>query len=296
MYILVCPCILNPDLRARGITTPRDLELFSLARERCSRFGLDMVPLPCPESMYLGMDREPATFLDRLNTSEFDRLLDILEKETREIMRERGPPLCILGVNSSPACGVDTMYYGPGSAGRQGKRAGRGVFLSRFPDIPALDVEIFARYRIYLAAPLFTQAERDFNQKLFDILTSHYYQVYLPQEAGDDTCSRGHEAHREIYRKHLGALRSVDVVVAVIDGADADSGTAWEMGYAFGIGMPVIALRTDFRMAGRCEHVNLMLEQSATVVRTIEELLRELCAPAAGLQVEQQETNGNTTR
>ena len=254
-----------------------------------------MVPLPCPESMYLGMDREPATFLDRLNTSEFDRLLDILEKETREIIRERGPPLCILGVNSSPACGVDTMYYGPGSAGPQGKKAGRGVFLGRFPDIPALDVEIFANYRIYLAAPLFSEAERDFNRKLFKILTSHFFQVYLPQEAGDDTCSRGHEAHREIYRKHLGALRLVDVVVAVIDGADADSGTAWEMGYASGIGKPVIALRTDFRMAGRCEHVNLMLEQSATVVGSIEEVLRELCAPATGRPVEHQGADGDFT-
>ena len=273
MYILVCPCVLNPDLRARGITTPRDLELFSLARERCSRFGLEMVPLPCPESMYLGKEREPATFLDRLNTSEFEKLLDILEEETREIIRERGPPLCILGVNSSPACGVDTMYYGPGTAGCRGKKAGRGVFLSRFPDIPAIDVEIFARYRIYLAAPLFSQAERDFNQRLSDVLTSHHYLVYLPQEAGDDTCFRGHEAHREIYRNNLGALRSVDVVVAVVDGADADSGTAWEMGYANGIGTPVIALRTDFRMAGMCEHVNLMLEQSATVVGSIEEVL-----------------------
>jgi nucleoside 2-deoxyribosyltransferase/predicted secreted protein len=279
MYILVCPCILHPDLRARGITSPRDLELFSRAQERCRRFGLEMILLPCPESMYLGKEREPATFLDRLNTREFARLLDFLEKETREMIRERGSPLCILGVNSSPSCGVDTMYYGPGSAGPQGKKAGRGVFLDRFPDIPAIDVEIFARYHVYLAAPLFSEAERDFNRKLFDILTSHHFQVYLPQEAGDDTCSRSHEVHGEIYQKHVRALHSVDVVVAVVDGADADSGTAWEMGYAFGIRKPVIALRTDFRMAGRCEHVNLMIEQSATVVGTIEQLLLALGIP-----------------
>jgi nucleoside 2-deoxyribosyltransferase len=76
-----------------------------------------------------------------------------------------------------------------------------------------------------------------------------------------------------MFQKHVEAFRSIDIVVAVVDGADADSGTAWEMGYASGIGKPVIALRTDFRMAGRCEHVNLMLEQSATVVGTMEELL-----------------------
>ena len=281
MYILVCPCILSPDLRARGITSSRDLELFSRARERCQKFGLEMVPLPCPESMHLGNDREPATYLDRLNTREFDDLLDALEQQTREIIAERGPPLCILGVNSSPACGVDTMYYGPGSAGPAGKRAGRGVFLNRFPEIPAVDVEFFANYRIYLAAPLFSEAERDFNRKLYKILTSHFFQVYLPQEAGDDTCSRSHEAHREIFQKHVEAFRSIDIVVAVVDGADADSGTAWEMGYAYGTGKPVIALRTDFRMAGRCEHVNLMLEKSAKVVGSTGELLRVLRVPGA---------------
>jgi nucleoside 2-deoxyribosyltransferase len=281
MYILVCPCILNPDLRARGITSPADLESFARARERCRRFGLEMVPLPCPESIYLGDEREPATYLDRLDTQEFKDLLDVLEQQTREIIAKRGPPLCILGVNSSPACGVDTMYYGPGSAGPAGKRAGRGVFLNRFPEIPGLDVEFFAKYRIYLAAPLFSEAERDFNRKLYEILTFHFFEVYLPQDAGDDSCCRNHEAHREIFKKHVAAFRSIDIVVAVVDGADADSGTAWEMGYAVGTGKPVIALRTDFRMAGRCEHVNLMLEQSARVVVTIGELLQALRVPGA---------------
>ena len=69
------------------------------------------------------------------------------------------------------------------------------------------------------------------------------------------------------------------VIVAIIDGADADSGTAWEMGYAFARGVPVIALRTDFRKIGHHEQVNLMLEQSATVVGSTEELLAALYSP-----------------
>ncbi|MBP1928786.1 nucleoside 2-deoxyribosyltransferase/predicted secreted protein [Methanolinea mesophila] len=281
MYILVCPCILDPGLRARGITTPRDLESFSRALDRCRRFGLEIVPLPCPETNYLGRDREPATFLDRLDTPEFEALLDSMEKGTREVIRERGPPFGILGVNSSPTCGVDTTYHGPGTAGSRGKKPERGVFLSRFPEIPAIDVQVFARYRIYLAAPLFSEAERDFNRKLSGILASRFFEVYLPQETGDDSCSRGLESHREIYRSHVEALRSVDAVIAVVDGADADSGTAWEMGYASARGIPVFALRTDFRMAGRCEHVNLMLEQSATVAGSIGELLSALDMPGA---------------
>jgi len=68
-------------------------------------------------------------------------------------------------------------------------------------------------------------------------------------------------------------------MVAVIDGADADSGTAWEMGYAFALGKRVIALRTDFRSVGINEKVNLMLEQSATVVNSSEALIGAIQSP-----------------
>ena len=35
-----------------------------------------------------------------------------------------------------------------------------------------------------------------------------------------------------IYNFNRRAIRDADILVAIIDGADADSGTAWEMGYA----------------------------------------------------------------
>jgi nucleoside 2-deoxyribosyltransferase/predicted secreted protein len=278
MYVLVSPCILNPDLRARGITRQEDLAWYSRAIERCRRFGIEMIPLPCPETLYLGADREPGMFLDRLNTPEFTTLLRSLETEVRAIIDERGPPICIIGVNSSPACGIDATYYGPAGSD-QARRPGRGVFLSRFPDIPALDVADFSRYRVYLAAPLFSRAEKAYNISLFEILSSHFFEVYLPQEVGDNLHHRDQVAHQEIFRRHLAALENTDVVVAVIDGADADSGTAWEMGYAYAHGIPVIAIRTDFRMVGHHEQVNLMLEQSSILVSSTEVLLETLKSP-----------------
>jgi nucleoside 2-deoxyribosyltransferase len=51
------------------------------------------------------------------------------------------------------------------------------------------------------------------------------------------------------------------------------------MGYAFAQKKPIIALRTDFRRIGRHEHVNLMLEHSAKVVGSTEELLAVLQSP-----------------
>ena len=266
MYVLMCPCIIDPSLRADGITSIADLDLFDRARARCKQFGIEIVTLPCPETLFLGRDRVPGTFLDRLNSPEFFDLLEDLETTVREIIRTRGPPLGIIGVNSSPTCGTTSTHYGS-IDGSPSKRPGRGVFLNRFPEIDVIDVSVFARYKVYLAAPLFSEAEKNFNKMISDLLTNHYFQVYLPQDVGDDNHYRDGREHKHIFESHVHALDSTDLLVAVIDGADADSGTSWEMGYAYHRGIPVYAVRTDFRTVGHHELVNLMLEQSSTVVR-----------------------------
>jgi len=278
MYVLCSPCILNPDLRAEGITKPSDIEAFQRTKARCGEFGIRMIPLPCPETLFLGPARKPGTFLERLASPAFSRLLDELETEVKEIIRKNGPPLCIIGVNSSPTCGVTTTYYG--SRGDEPpKRAGRGVFLSRFPGIPAMDAITFSRYRVYLAAPLFSAAERTYNAYIGNLLRENFFSVHLPQDAGDDSAGREKNVQARLFATNRAALDTSDTVVAIIDGADADSGTAWEMGYAFAEKKKVIALRTDFRHIGSFEHVNLMLEQSSTVVSTPDALLETLGAP-----------------
>jgi nucleoside 2-deoxyribosyltransferase/predicted secreted protein len=278
MYVLCSPCILNPALRAEGITKSSDLGFFGSAIERCKKFGIDMVPLPCPETVYLGPDRKPGTFLERLNTPEFTNLLDELLKKTKAVIDQRENPVCILGVNSSPTCGVTSTYYGSEGSSPP-KRNGRGVFLKRFPEIVAMDVMTFSRYRVYLAAPLFSEAERSYNRSIEELLRKNFFDVYLPQQAGNDSEIREKEEQRLIFLKNLKALENADIIVAVIDGADADSGTAWEMGYAFACGKKVIGLRTDFRRSGNHEKVNFMLEESAIVVTNANQLLDEIKSP-----------------
>jgi nucleoside 2-deoxyribosyltransferase/predicted secreted protein len=278
MYVLCSPCVLNPALRAQGITKPADLVLFERCIERCKRFGIEMVPLPCPETFYLGPDRKPGTFLERLNTPEFASLIEKLVLQVQGIIDERGPPLCILGVNSSPTCGVTSTFYG--SVDQQPpKRMGRGVFLARFPKIKAVDVMTFSQYNIYLAAPLFSEGERTYNLSIARQLRNNFFDVYLPQEAGDDSPTREKTEQGRIFSDNLKALDNADIIVAIIDGADADSGTTWEMGYAFAHGKQVIALRTDFRRSGCYEKVNLMLEESATVVTSTIHLLDAIKSP-----------------
>lgn len=115
--------------------------------------------------------------------------------------------------------------------------------------------------RLYFAAPLFNTAERDFNKMVATHLREMGHEVFLPQETEQrDTTSR------EIF---LGDVRGVDwadVVVANMDGADPDSGTCWECGYAYNK-KPVILYRTDIREEREpFGPYNLMMHQAATRV------------------------------
>jgi len=270
MFILMCPCIGDYTLRAEGITKPSDIELFLRCIKRCEEFDIDIVFLPCPETIYLGSGRKPTNFLESLNTDEFSSLLKKLKEDIEEFTKGEKKPLCIVGVDSSPSCGVNMTYYS------DEKKKGRGAFLNLFPDIPAFDVADFAAYKIYLAAPLFSGAERDFNKKLTCLLREHMFCVHLPQETGDNLSSREKDHNRMIFDANLSALKKADIVVSVIDGPDADSGTSWEMGYAYANNKKIISLRTDFRRVGGSEIVNLMLEESSVVVKSEEELISAL--------------------
>lgn len=116
------------------------------------------------------------------------------------------------------------------------------------------------KQRIYLAGPLFTWYDRDFNKRLARELRGVSYEVFVPQEftENQDNFDSG-----VIYNSNKKGIEWADIILANLDGADADSGTAWECGYAKGIGKKVVCYRIDFRTAGSTERINLMVSESA---------------------------------
>jgi nucleoside 2-deoxyribosyltransferase len=119
--------------------------------------------------------------------------------------------------------------------------------------------------KIYFAASLFTHAERRWNKLLADELASDLpgLEVILPQDFETAAAHEGGGKHAELFRLCSEGVDRADAVVAVVDGADVDSGTAWEMGYAFAKGKPVVAVRTDFRV-GEEYGVNLMISRGCS--------------------------------
>lgn len=106
--------------------------------------------------------------------------------------------------------------------------------------------------RVYLAAPLFNDMERSFNERLATLIEP-LAEVFLPQRDGKlmrDMVRRGMSvtaARQMVFEADVIALKRSDLVVAVLDGRTVDEGVAFEIGYARALGRTCIGLKTDDR-------------------------------------------------
>lgn len=118
---------------------------------------------------------------------------------------------------------------------------------------------ILAGMKLYFAGPLFTTPERTWNAEVTAALRAAGHEVFLPQEQEPGKDGPG------IFATDVGGIDWADGLVAIMDGPDPDSGTAWEVGYAFGTKKSIVLVRTDFRtLVGSVGDYNLMLTEAAT--------------------------------
>ena len=113
--------------------------------------------------------------------------------------------------------------------------------------------------KLYFAGPLFTAAERGWNEEVTAALREGGHEVFLPQdqETGQDAAW--------IFSHDVAGIDWADGLVAIMDGSDPDAGTAWEVGYAYGK-KPIVMVRTDFRTeAGNSGPYSPMLTEAATI-------------------------------
>jgi len=116
-------CLLNPLTRVKGLV-PLPFQPEG-----------PTVQLPCPEALYLGLERWAVT-RNQLDVPQFRRFCRTLIEgyaDLLEMLAHQGARLCIVGVAGSPSCGVVTTSSGytgglPGAA-EHVRVAGRGVFM-----------------------------------------------------------------------------------------------------------------------------------------------------------------------
>ena len=152
------------------------------------------------------------------------------------------------------------------------------------------------KIQLYLAGPLgFSEAGRHFYDSVFvPYVKSLGYDVLDPWALNSDPKKIARVAEmppgpvrREAWRTlshEIGAgnrfaIDAAHGVIAILDGVDVDSGTAAEIGYAFGRGKRIVGYRGDFRLSADNEGgiVNLQVEyfireSGGTIVQRYEDL------------------------
>ena len=116
---------------------------------------------------------------------------------------------------------------------------------------------------LYLAGPLFTEAERSFNETLREVL-SEFFDVFLPQEAGliGEMMKHGigpSESSHQIYEACMKALKKCDILLIVLDGVMVDDGSAFELGIAHMRKVPRFGYLSDDRKRPEPPSINSMI-------------------------------------
>lgn len=136
-----------------------------------------------------------------------------------------------------------------------------------------------ARLRLYIASPLFSEAERTFNRRLKSLLAPHC-DLYMPQEDGgllSEMIARGAspiDAAQSIFTWDLRAIDGCDAILIVLDGRAVDEGAAFELGYAYASGKLCFGLQTDPRRLLPSGNNPMINQALAHIFPNLEELQR----------------------
>lgn len=142
---------------------------------------------------------------------------------------------------------------------------------------------------IYFAAPLFSQAERHFNQYLTEKLELMGYQVFLPQRDGVERDRPPYdkmakeERRLAMFQVDTTKIMESDLFLFVLDGRIPDEGACVELGVAYTYkklqhpSKLIIGLHTDVRSAFIGSKLNPMIRVPLEyIAKTERQLLQVL--------------------
>lgn len=93
----------------------------------------------------------------------------------------------------------------------------------------------YVKIKIYLAGPFFNEKERNYIKIAANILRNQGYKVIVPMEHFIENGEKltNEEWARKVFEYDVEQIRNADCILAIYHGHYSDSGTAWEIGFAF---------------------------------------------------------------
>ena len=105
--------------------------------------------------------------------------------------------------------------------------------------------------KVYLACPMFSQGEKDFNVKIASALEEFGYEVFLPQRDGLEAALLQGKSEEEvvkiIFDLDYKQVQKADIIFMNLDGRVIDEGANVELGMAFALGKRCYGCKTDTR-------------------------------------------------
>lgn len=117
--------------------------------------------------------------------------------------------------------------------------------------------------RVYLASPMFSQAEKDYNLKIAHLLEEFGYVVFLPQRDGLEAAYLEGKSEQElidlIFNLDYQEVLKADIIFMNIDGRVPDEGANVELGMGYAVGKRCYGFKTDTRSIQHVLDVNPMI-------------------------------------
>ena len=141
-------------------------------------------------------------------------------------------------------------------------------FSMEFRDSHILKSGGTSNLNIYLAGPFFNETEIKNIEYAEQVLKQKGFSYFSPMRHEERSEEPGTPAWaRKLFEMDKAEIEKSDIVVALYYGSNSDSGTAWECGYAYAIGRPVVLVHVN-----READSNLMLHCGCRTNTYLDEL------------------------
>lgn len=153
--------------------------------------------------------------------------------------------------------------------------------------------------KIYFGGALFSEMELMYNRYVVDMIREKYgdqVDVYLPQENEAINDKSGFANSEDIASGDNAYLEKADLLIAVLDGVNPDSGLSAEIGYFYSFDRPILGIYSDSRQGtfgnqqkidaldevaeSQFSYINLytvgLVKQRGEIVRSAKDLVEKL--------------------
>ena len=129
--------------------------------------------------------------------------------------------------------------------------------------------------KVYIAGKLCNENERKFLEKLAKLAEELGFETFLPHR--DVGLAENMGDIEKIFRGDvINGFKNVSLVIADLNGLHIGAGTAWELGYAYAKGIPVIGIKEDEPIEDALESLSAIIIYSSHIVTSLDELKEKL--------------------